>query len=265
MKLILSFEGPLFKLRPFWALIAGFLAARSSFSLAKFVLLLFLVELLMPAWWRYLEAFFSADFQPLPHSGKRLPHFPYSLPGSIAWKMTEFLGRFISWWAGVFWPEQGKAFCSLLFLSVLAPTLALFQGTRLWPLLLLAGALGLVMALSIKHGKDYSLLKAFYEISIPWLIGHFANRDLGILSFSSAVAFGLMSWGLKGKSWGKWLTFGLILLLSLAFWWTGFFILAGGLACLALSFIGAEGKERDFLLLLAAFLTALALRQSPGI
>jgi len=260
MKLILSFEGPLFKLRPLWAFIAGFLAAGSSFSPAQFLLLLFLVEWLMPAWWRYLKALFSANFSPLPLSGEGFLRFPYSLPGSIAWKMAEALGRFISWWREVFWPEQGKVFSSLLLLSVLAPTLALSQGTRLWPLLLLAGALGFAMVLSVKRGKDHSLLEAFYEITIPWLIGHFANRDLGILSFSSAVAFGLMGWGLRGKSWEKWLIFGLILLLALAFWWAGRFNLAGGLACLALGFIGAEGRERDFLILLAAFLAALALR-----
>jgi hypothetical protein len=260
MKLMLSFEGPLFKLRPLWAFIAGFLAASSSFSPAQFIILLFLVEFLMPAWWRYLEALFSADFQPFSPPGRRFLELPYTLPGSLAWRMAEGLGRFVSWWVEVFWPEQGKAFGAFLLLSVLAPTLALFHWSRLWPLLLLAGALGLAMVLSIKLGKDYSLLKAFYEVTIPWLIGHFANRDLGILSFSSAVAFGVMGWGLRGKSWGRWLVFGLILFLSLAFWWAGRFILAGGLVCLALGFIGAEGKEQDSLLLLAAFLTALALR-----
>jgi len=260
MKLSLTFEGPFFKLRPLWAFIAGFLAAGNPFSPAQFIILLFLVEWLMPAWWRHLEALTSADFQPFPSSSRRFLQFPYSLPGSIAWKIAEALGRFVSWWVDSFWPQQGKAFGSLLLLSVLAPTLALSQGMRLWPTILLAGALGFAMVLSIKGGKDYSLWEAFYEVTIPWLIGYFANRDLGILPFLSAVAFGLMGWGLRVKSWGKWLIFGLILLLSLAFWWAGRFILAGGLACLALSFVGAEGKERESLLLLAAFLTALALR-----
>jgi hypothetical protein len=73
MKLMLSFEGHLFKLRPLWAFIAGFLAASSSFSPAQFIILLFLVEFLMPAWWRYLEALFSADFQPFSSSREEVP------------------------------------------------------------------------------------------------------------------------------------------------------------------------------------------------
>ncbi len=263
MNLALSVEGPFFKLRPFWAFAAGLIASGGSLPLLQLFLLLFLVEGVMPAWWRSFLAVAGARFLPLPSAGKKL-RFPYATPGSLAWKMAEALGQLLAWWGKAFWPERGRDFTSLLIFTLLAPPLSLNRWPGLWPVLLLAVAFGLAGVISLRRGKEPSLWKAFYETAVPWLVGHAAVRSPGWLSLLSALAFGLAAWGLgeRKSGWESWPVFGPLGLLFLACWLEGQFLLAGGLACAVLGMLGVDAEKRHRLALLALFLSALALRQS---
>lgn len=262
MNFSLGFGGPLLKLRPLWSFVAGFLASGSSLSPLQFFLLLFLVEGVMPGWWSSLEALFSGNLPPILAANGKTPILPYAIPGSIAWKAANALGRAITWWKEVFWPERGKALVSWLFFTALALSLTLSQRTEIWPVLMLATALGVAGIISSKHGKEPAPWKALYEISLPWLVGEAAGRNIGLLSFASAIAFGFVAWGMEERRtrWHEGLVFGPLGLLFLSFWFSGKHLLAGGLACLMLGLLGAERQKRHHLLLLALTFTALALR-----
>lgn len=262
MNLSLSFEGPIFKLRPLWSFVAGFLATGSPFSPLQFFLLLFLVEGLMPGWWRSFKALFSGNSLPLPSANNKMLTPPYALPGSIAWETANLLGRIITWWEKVFWPERGKALGSWLFFTLLALALTFSERIKLWPILMLAMALGIAGVMSTKRGKEPAPWKAFYEISLPWLVGEITGRNVELLSFASAIAFGFVAWGLEDEKtrWREVLIFGPLGLLFLSLWFTGKYLLAGGLACLMLGLLGIDRQKHHHLLLLALFLTALALR-----
>ncbi len=261
MIVTLSFEGPLFRLRPLWAFAAGLLASGGSLPLLHILLLLFLVEGVMPAWWHSLLTLSGPDFPPLPSTGKKFT-FPYAVPGSLAWRTTEALGKLAAWWEKDFWPERGKAFSSLLAFTFLA--LSLSHRAGLWPVLALAGALGLAGVMCGRRGMSISIWRAFYSITVPWLAGYTAVRIPGALPLLSAFLFGFAAWVLENgpEGWKSWPLLGSLGLLFLTFWFGGQHLLAGGLACLMLSLPGAKGERRHHLLLLALLLNALALRQS---
>lgn len=262
MNITISFEGPLFRVRPLWAFLAGFLASGGPFSLSQLFLLAFLVEGVMPAWWRSLEALFRGNFPPLSTAGEKSLSIPYAVPGSLAWKAMKGLGRIIAWWGEFFWPERGKVASSFFLFTLLGLSLALFQNPKLWPALSIAGALGVAGVLSIKRGREPAPWKAFYEITIPWLAGFIADHPVGFLPFLCAVGFGIMAWGLENKKalWREWLVFGPLGFLFLALWFKRHFLIAGGLACLGLGLLGDEGESRYPLVLLVFFLVAWALR-----
>lgn len=262
MNITLSFRGHLFKLRPLWALVAGFLASSGSLPLPYFLLFLFLVEGIMPGWWHSLMALAGTNSPPLPSTGKSFV-LPYAVPDSIAWKIAETVGRLLVWWKEAFWPKGGKTFVSFLFFTLLAFSLALSHEPEVGPILVLAAAFGCTGAVLLRQGRDPAFWKSLYEITVPWLIGYAAGRSLEFLPFASAIAFGVVAWGLENQRarWRNWPVFGPLGLLFLVFWFEGRFLMAGGLACLTLGLVGIDSGRRHHLTLLALLLTALALRQ----
>jgi len=271
IKLRLEIQRPWLKVGPFWATLAGSIAA-GGFSLQPrnwllLVLVLFLTEGVMGNWWDHLLRLAGWKTSDRAEAIEMVPPPPYALPGSLAWKLWESLNRFAIWWMHIFWPQEGTDFLGLLVFTGLTWVLGIILGRITYPLIAGAQALGILGAMVARRGGDYLPAKGLFAVTFPWLLGCITFGAVTPIAFMVALLFGLMLWGIEERKAGKtaWLLLGTPqLALVLLLWWAKQPLLAAMVACIGLGLffllVGEREVKRLHLpLILSMLLSALAL------
>lgn len=186
---------PLTMLGPAWAALCGALAAGalvwSSQALLNVILLLLLCDALLGAWRaRWLEADWRHT---LPHNLARaqvwlaLPDDPAA---SLFARLNRWVSRRIRFSRTVLWPLMDSEMIGMLMAGLLAVCVAVVLGTNV--ALLTGAALLLALIEGQVRTRLQVVLRASFEITLPWLIAESAFGYFSWLSLVFAALFTLV-------------------------------------------------------------------------
>jgi len=189
-------------LGPTWAALCGILASNAfRWEQGDYVKLPLLLLLVDGGWGTVWSALAGTDWsKPLNHwhtwdrtvAGVSLP---YTLPGTLGDRMSQWIGRARMWWHSLFWPSCGPAVRALLVGLPLTALLGALLGPEL--LLLSVAALSLMEMALLWEGGGGGLPSGWdglIGIALPWLAGHATFGTLAMPSAAFAILFSL-AWG----------------------------------------------------------------------
>ena len=183
---------PLTMLGPAWAALCGAIASGalvwSSQSLLNIILLLLLCDALLGAWRAlWLEADWRST---LPHNLSRAQIWlvlPDDASDSFFARMSRFVSRRIKFARTVIWPLMDSEMIGMLIAGLVALCIAVILG---WAAALLTGAaLILVLIEGQLEPRFGAILRAVFEITLPWLIAQSAFGYFSWLSLVFALLF----------------------------------------------------------------------------
>lgn len=183
---------PLTMLGPAWAALCGAIASGalvwSSQSLLNVILLLLLCDALLGAWRAlWLEADWRST---LPHNLSRAQIWlalPDDVSDSFFARASRFVSRRIKFVRTVIWPLMDSEMIGMLIAGLVALCIAVVLG---WAAVLLTGAaLILVLIEGQLEPRFGTILRAIFEITLPWLIAQSAFGYFSWLSLVFALLF----------------------------------------------------------------------------
>lgn len=195
-------------LGPMWAALSGLLASKAFHGGGEDWLRLALLLLLVDAGWGTLwTAMASADWS-LPVRGwhswdknRRVATLPYTLPGTLGAHVSQWTGRFWSWWRESLWPACGSAIRAILVALPLTALLGALLGPEL---LLLSGAALALMQLGVIWEGGRAVASPDWDgviaVALPWLAGHATFETVSPPSLALATLFALAwasAWSVK--------------------------------------------------------------------
>jgi len=189
-------------LSPAWAVLCGAVASGGLGWRGEDGLRLALLVLLVDAGWGTLWTSLGSTDWATPlrrwrnwRFGEPVTTPPYTLPGSLADRLSHTLGQLRAWWRDLFWPSCGLPFSAIVIALPVTAVLAALLGTEL---LLLSMAALTVMQLGLAWvgGQGIATPKwdAGIGVALPWLAGHLTFGTLTLRSVGLALAFAL-AWG----------------------------------------------------------------------
>ncbi len=192
---------------PAWAALCGAVASGDFDGQGADWLHLALLILLVDVGWGVLWAMMGSTDWATPlrrwrdwRSGEPSRRLPYTLPGSLGDRASNWWGQLRAWWRAIFWPACGPSFAVIVVALVGIVALGMLLGPDL--LLLNVAALAIVqlgVAWEGGRGTGGPGWDAIIGVALPWLAGHMAFSET--LSFSSAglaLAFAV-AWGAAGR------------------------------------------------------------------
>jgi len=183
---------PLTMLGPAWAALCGAIASGalvwSSQSLLNVILLLLLCDALLGAWRAH---WLEADWRnALPHNLSRAQIWlalPDDEADSFFARMNRFVSRRIKFVRTGIWPLMDSEMIGMLIAGLLALCIAVVLG---WVTTLLTGfALILALVEGQLEPRLGAILRAVFEITLPWLIAQSAFGYFSWLSLIFALLF----------------------------------------------------------------------------
>ncbi|MBI5035420.1 MAG: hypothetical protein HZB51_33250 [Chloroflexi bacterium] len=186
---------PLTFLGPTCAVLCGAIASGGLLlknqSLLFVILLILLCDALLGAWRaRWLHADWRSA---VPHNLARAQIWlalPDDSAESLPVRITRFLSRRIKFVRSVIWPLIDSEIISMLVAGLLAVCIAIVLGVL--PTILTGVALILALIEGQLEIKTGALLRAVFEITLPWLIAQSALGSLSWFSFAIVVCFTLV-------------------------------------------------------------------------
>ena len=186
---------PLTLLGPAWAVLCGAIASggllTKNQSFLYVVLLLLVCDALLGAWRaRWLHADWRTA---LPHNLARAQIWlaiPDDAADALPTRVSRFLSRRIKFIRSVLWPLVDSEIIGMLIAGTLALCLAVVLGVI--PTLLTGVALILALIEGQLETQLGALLRAVFEITLPWLIAQSALGSLTWLAFVFVLMFTLV-------------------------------------------------------------------------
>lgn len=186
---------PLTLLGPAWAVLCGAIASGGllvkSQSFLFVVLLLLLCDALLGAW---RARWLHADWRnAVPHNLARAQIWlalPDDSAESLPTRIVRFVSRRIRFVRSVIWPLIDSEIIGMLVAGVLAVCIAIVLGVL--PTILTGLALLLALIEGQLEIKTGAILRAIFEMTLPWLIASSALGTLSWLSFAFVAGFTLV-------------------------------------------------------------------------
>ena len=192
---------------PTWATLCGVIASNSSARLdgrgwIRLALLLLLVD---GGWGTLWAAVAGTDWSPAVRqwrhwrSSDPIYPLPYTLPDTLADRLTIWIGQLLSWWRNSLWPTCGPSISAIAATLPVTALLSTMLGTEL--LLLTGGAIAIMqLTLAWEGGKGSCPAgwDAIVSLALPWLAGHMAFGTLTLASTAASLAFAV-AWA--GSTW----------------------------------------------------------------
>ena len=186
---------PLTLLGPTWAVLCGAIASGGLLvknqALLIIILLILLCDALLGAWRAH---WLHADWRSaIPHNLARAQIW-LAIPDDAAesWpvRIARFLSRRIKFARSVIWPLVDSEIIGMLVAGLLAICIAIVLGVL--PTILTGMALVLALIEGQLEIKTGAILRAIFEITLPWLIAQSALGSLSWLSLVMVVGFTLV-------------------------------------------------------------------------
>ena len=198
-------------LGPAWAGLCGIVVSGGfGWQGADWLRLALLILLVDGGWGTLWAALGSTDWaKPLRRwrnwrFGEPVATPPYTLPGTLGYRASRWLGQLCAWWRDIFWPICGPALSAVAIALPVTAVLAALLGTEL---LLLSGAALAAMQLGLAWGGGQGTVApkwdAVVAIMLPWLAGHVAFGALTLRSAGLALGFAL-AWGAAWRANSSW-------------------------------------------------------------
>lgn len=183
---------PLTMLGPAWAALCGAIASGalvwSSQTLLNVILLLLLCDALLGAW---RSLWLEADWRSaLPHNLSRAQIWlalPDDESDSFFTRLNRFVSRRVKFVRTVIWPLIDSEMIGMLIAGLVALCIAVVLGTI--TALLTGAALILALIEAELEPRLSAILRAVFEITLPWLIAQSAFGYFSWLSFVLALLF----------------------------------------------------------------------------